>query len=219
VGVCSVAIDDGVNACAPLYLQVIEENVYDAVFAASADLGTDIGLISSGVAEVLADTGTTGVALADNSITAAKIAAGAIDAATFAADVDAEARSWLGLASANLDTQLGDLPTGSELTTALAAADDAVLAAIAALNNLSAAQVATEVADALATDTYAEPSGVPSATTTLAVKIGYLYMALRNGLEVTASAKTFLDDSGAAEWSKALADDGTTFSEDEASAP
>jgi hypothetical protein len=44
-------------------------------------------------------------------------------------------------------------------------------------------------------------------------------MALRNGLEVTASAKTFLDDSGAAEWSKALADDGTTFSEDEASAP
>ena len=41
-----------------------------------------------------------------------------------------EARSAVGLASANLDTQLGDLPTNSELSTALAAADDAVLAAI-----------------------------------------------------------------------------------------
>lgn len=47
-------------------------------------------------------------------ITAAGIANGAIDAATFAADVDAEARGWLGLASANLDTQLADLPTVAE---------------------------------------------------------------------------------------------------------
>lgn len=53
----------------------------------------------------------------------------------------ANIRTAVGLASANLDTQLGDLPTNSELATALAAADDAVLAAIAALNNLSAAQV------------------------------------------------------------------------------
>jgi hypothetical protein len=44
--------------------------------------------------------------MADDVITAAKIAAGAIDAATFAADVDAEVRSWLGLAAADLDTQL-----------------------------------------------------------------------------------------------------------------
>lgn len=40
-------------------------------------------------------------------------------------------RAAVGLASANLDTQLGDLPTNSELATALAAADDAVLAAVA----------------------------------------------------------------------------------------
>lgn len=50
----------------------------------------------------------------------------------------------------DLDTQLGDLPTNAELATALAAADDAILAAIAALNNLSAAQVNAEVAAALA---------------------------------------------------------------------
>lgn len=40
-------------------------------------------------------------------------------------------RAALGLASANLDTQLGDLPTNAELAAALAGADDAVLAQIA----------------------------------------------------------------------------------------
>jgi hypothetical protein len=59
-------------------------------------------------------------------------------------------RSAVGLASANLDTQLADLPTNAELATALGTADDAVLAAIAALNNLSAAQVNAEVDTALA---------------------------------------------------------------------
>lgn len=84
-------------------------------------------------------------------------------------------RAAVGLASANLDTQLGDLPTNSELATALAsaddavltavdalptnselatalaAADDAVLAAIAALNNLSSAQVTTAVTTLMTT--------------------------------------------------------------------
>lgn len=47
-------------------------------------------------------------------------------------------------------TSVDDLPTNAELTTALAGADDATLAAIAALNNLSAAQVNSEVDTALA---------------------------------------------------------------------
>jgi hypothetical protein len=59
-------------------------------------------------------------------------------------------RSAVGLASANLDTQLDALPTNAELATALGTADDATLAAIAALNNLSAAQVNAEVDTALA---------------------------------------------------------------------
>lgn len=42
-------------------------------------------------------------------------------------------RAAVGLASANLDTQLGDLPTNAELATSQAAADDATLAAIAAV--------------------------------------------------------------------------------------
>lgn len=93
--------------------------------------------------------------LAAGSITAAVIATDAIDNDAIAANavteiqsglstLDADSvRSAIGLASANLDTQLDALPTNAELTTALGIADDAVLAAIAALNNLSSAQVTT----------------------------------------------------------------------------
>lgn len=95
---------------------------------------------------------------------------------------------------------------------------DNVPGLIAALNNLSAAQVNAEMVDALATDTYAEPSGVPGATVALAAKIGYLYMALRNQVTVTSTKKTFYDDSGAAEWEKDLSDNGTTYTETEANA-
>lgn len=63
-------------------------------------------------------------------------------------------RTAVGLASANLDTQLGDLPTNAELATSQAAADDATLAAIAALNNVTAAQVATAVFTTAMTESY-----------------------------------------------------------------
>jgi hypothetical protein len=78
--------------------------------------------------------------------------------------------------------------------------------------------VNTEVLDVLSTDTFGEPTGVPGATLTLREKIGWLFMALRNKLEITATKKTFYDDGGAAEWEKDLADDGTTYSESEGNA-
>jgi hypothetical protein len=52
---------------------------------------------------------------------------------------------------ADILTAVGDVPTNAELATALAAADDAVLAAIAALNNLSSAGAASAVTTALTT--------------------------------------------------------------------
>jgi len=68
--------------------------------------------------------------------------------ASYTAPLDAAGtRTAVGLASANLDTQLADLPTNAELATALAAADDAVLAAIAALNIPTAAQNAAALLD------------------------------------------------------------------------
>lgn len=87
-------------------------------------------------------------AIATDAITAAKIAADAIGASELAADAVAEIQSGLatgspldaagvraaiGLASANLDTQLDALPTNIELATALSTADDATLAAIASV--------------------------------------------------------------------------------------
>jgi hypothetical protein len=75
-------------------------------------------------------------------------------------------RAAVGLASANLDTQLGDLPTNAELATSQAAADDATLAAIAALNNLSAVQVNAEVDAALAD--YDAPTNAEMVARTLA---------------------------------------------------
>lgn len=65
-------------------------------------------------------------------------------------------------------TSVDDLPTNSELTTALGTADDATLAAIAALNNLSAAQVNAEVVDVLRTDTIPDSYATDGAQPTIA---------------------------------------------------
>lgn len=50
VGLCCIAIDDTVNACLPLFLQVIEEAVYDAFYAASAT-----GLLPANVTQIGGD--------------------------------------------------------------------------------------------------------------------------------------------------------------------
>lgn len=56
-------------------------------------------------------------------------------------------RAAIGMASANLDTQLADLPTNAELATALASADDAVLSAIGGLSIPTAGAIADAVCD------------------------------------------------------------------------
>lgn len=68
-------------------------------------------------------------------------------------------------------SSVDDLPTNAELATALGANDDATLAAIAGLNNLSAAEVRTELATELsridaAVSTRATPAQVASALAT-----------------------------------------------------
>lgn len=146
---------------------------------AIADNAIDAGAIASGAITnaKFAAGAIDATAIANGAIDAATFATGAIDAAALAADagteigtavwataartltaldedsttldLDATIRSAVGLAAANLDTQLGDLPTNAELTTALGTADDAVLSAIAGLNNLSSAQAQTAAAAAL----------------------------------------------------------------------
>ena len=109
-------------------------------------VGSITGNLSGSVGSV-----TAGVTLANDAITAAKfdestafplasVDSGATQIARVGADGDT---------LETLSDQIDDLPTNAELATSQAAADDATLAAIAALNNLSAAQVNTEVDTAL----------------------------------------------------------------------
>jgi len=80
---------------------------------------------------------------------------------------------------------------------------------------LDAIKVATDKIDSAHT----EPTGVPAANETPLDKLAYVFMALRNQLDITASKKQFYDDGGAVEWEKDLSDDGTTYSETEGNAP
>ena len=89
---------------------------------------------------------------------------------------------------------------------------------LTALGTQAKADVNAEVVDALATDTYAEPTGVPGATVSLAAKIGRIYQALRNKMTVSGTKKTFHDDSEAALWEKDLSDDGSVYEESEGNA-
>jgi len=161
-------------------------------------------------------------------------------------DLDATIRAAVGLAAANLDTQIDALPTANEvrnavtggayaldtdangrvrivdgtaageldtasglvkisgtiqtldaLDTAQDVEHDATQAAIAALNNLSAAQVNAEVVDALATDTYAEPGQEnPGATISLAKKVGFIYKSWRNKKDNDGNTTNLYADNG-----------------------
>jgi hypothetical protein len=88
---------------------------------------------------------------------------------------------------------------------------DDVPGLIAALNDISAADVNTQVLDVLATDTFAESAGVPAATATLVAKIGWLATLARNKITQTANTQTLRNDAdGADVATAAVSDDGTT---------
>ena len=129
----------------------------------------------------------------------------------------------------NLDDSVADIQT--DVTTILADTNelqtdwanggrlDLILDATATqtsvdgLNDISPAEVNSEVVDALATDTYAEPGqGTPGATISLASKIGYLYKFLRNRVTVTGSEiDVYNDDATTVDHKSAHSDNGTTY--------
>jgi hypothetical protein len=165
-------------------------------------------------ADAIADNAIDSGAIADGAITAAKIATGAIDADAIAADAVTEIQSGLATA-ANLATVAGYLDT--EIAAILEDTGTTLPAQIAALNNLSAADVNAEVLDVLNVDTFAEPGqGAPAATASLAAKIGYLYKAWRNKVTQTSSEyKLFADDGTTIDQKASVGDDGTTFTRGE----
>jgi len=88
--------------------------------------------------------------------------------------------------------------------------------AIPSLGTEAKADVNTEVSDVLKTDTFTERSqGKPPAVNSIEGAIAYLYMALRNQIDVLESVKKFYDDAGTVIWKKAITENGTQYTEDE----
>jgi energy-coupling factor transporter ATP-binding protein EcfA2 len=103
----------------------------------------------------------------------------------------------------------GDWANGGRLDLLL----DQVITDIAALNNVSAAEVNAEMVDALATDTYAQPGQeAPAATQTLAKMVAYLYKVLRNRITETATQqKIYADDGTTVDQKATVSDDNVTY--------
>lgn len=88
--------------------------------------------------------------------------------------------------------------------------------AIAALNDISAANVNSEVSDVITVDTIAEVAqGAPETNPTLAAAVMRLYMALTHLIDVDSGFKEFNNNAGTVIWKKALADDGSNYTEAE----
>lgn len=170
----------------------------DAILADTNELQTDWtngGRLDLIIDDILVDTGTT--------------LQGELDG--IQADTE-DIQSKIGTPAVTLAADIADLPTNAELATSQAAADDATLAAIAGLNNLSAAQVNAEVLDVLNVDTFSEPGqGAPPASPTFRQMVHYLYKVFRNKKTQTATTfSLFADDGTTVDQKATVSDDGTT---------
>lgn len=158
------------------YFQVVEEVIYDALFAASANAFT--GAAGATQLTALTDGILTAAKIGADAITAAKIATDAIDADAVAADAVTEIQSGLATAAA------------------LATVDDFLDTEIAAI----LAAVDTEVAAILALldDPRGEPGqGNPPVNPDMATKIDYLYKSWRNKKDNDGSTTKLYADDGA----------------------
>ena len=88
---------------------------------------------------------------------------------------------------------------------------------VAGVTPATAANVNTQVLDVLNTDTFAEPGDeIPTSTTTLVDKIGYLYKFMRNKIETTATKINVYNDAGDnIDHTSTISDDDTTFTRGE----
>lgn len=94
--------------------------------------------------------------------------------------------------------------------------DGNVTGSVGSLAAQAKADVNAEVVDTLATDTYAESTGVPAATASLALKIRWLATLARNKMTQTSTTLTLRNDADSGNISTAtVSDNGTTFTRGE----
>jgi hypothetical protein len=108
-GIVEISLDSGANACPVLRIVVVSQTVYDALYASGAT-----GLLPANVVQVAGQTASAAAGVSFPAV----IGTSTLDAAGV--------RLAVGLASANLDTQLSSIPTAaviaSEVDTVLTAA-------------------------------------------------------------------------------------------------
>jgi hypothetical protein len=186
IGAFSIERAGGALAVAKLIQTAVITN------AVGADVSADIATMDANVDAILVDTATLGAPVG----------------ADFSADIAAiKAETALIVADTNeLQTDWADAGRLDAILDARAAE-----ATVAALNNISAADVNAQVVDVLKTDTVAELAGVPSATPTLEDAIMWMYMMSRNLRTTTATVDTVTNDAGTGIATSAVSDDATTF--------
>ena len=125
---------------------------------------------------------------------------------TLQADTDdIQARLPAALVGGRIDSSVGAMAAG--VVTATAVATGAI----------DADALAADAVDEIWDELMVEPSqAAPGAAPALRTVLAYLYVALRNAITVSATSKTFSDDSGTVIFKKALSDDSTTYTEAEA---
>ena len=185
--------------------QVLGDGAGDGFNAAGGASGDDIvgditGNLSGSVGSVTGAVGSVTAAVTvgtinPNVITATSIAAAALNGKgdwntvvpnTVTPLSAAGVRAAVGLAAANLDTQIGTLATP--------------------------AQVNAEVIDVLRTDVSLDPAAVPAATASLADKIDFVFAYIVNEMQQTATQKVLRNSADSANLGTAtVSDDGTTF--------
>jgi nanoRNase/pAp phosphatase (c-di-AMP/oligoRNAs hydrolase) len=119
----------------------------------------------------------------------------------------ADIRNAIGMASANLDTQL----TGINTNTTNATSPLATAASIAALENISSTDVENAVDKVINTNAHAELTSIPAANAPLGAKIELNAMAARNGGKATASSVEINKDNGVALGTATLTKTSTSF--------
>lgn len=219
---------------------VLEEAVYDALFAASAagyqvpiwasasstvnlsattiktatDVETDTADIQTRIPAALVSgriDASVG-AMAAGVLTATAIAADAITDAKVAADVTiASVTGSVGSVTGNV----GGNVVGS-VASVTGNVSGSVVGAIGSLGATAKADVNAEVLDVLTVDTFTEASTVPAATSTLKDKINWLFALARNKVTQTATTQLVRNDADSATiGTSTVSDDGTTFTRGE----
>lgn len=201
---------------------VIEEAVYDAMFASSAP-----GYVANApvnVAQVSGDSTS-----ADN-LELAYDGTG-YAGGTIKQGVDVVAISGDSTAADNLEAAAdgdgynlgGGSITAASVTGAVGSVTGAVgsvagnvSGSVGSLATQAKADVNAEVVDALSTDTHAEPSSVPAATSSLKDKIGWMFTLMRNKRTQTSTTETLRNDAdGSNIGTSTKGDDGTTLTRGE----